>query len=219
MNLWRVGLNGVATAAVAIFLLSIPAAAAAQEPGYLVAAATGGPLQMTVADTGPQVTVKALVFGGTLAYARGPVMAQLRYLEGGLTVEEGQAPYTDIVEAELMVGVRPLPMLLLGTGPHVRSYVTPQQTRRSICWQFVVGAELALMGGARAYGRLARSAMAATSIPERVHAEHTGEVGLMLVPPSVPVWVQAGYRIDLSEVDTGAETLEGLLVSVGLYLR
>ena len=79
-----------------------------------------------------------------LSLAKFTLSAQ--YLEGRLQPRSG-SPDTvsrDLVEARLLLGVRPVPWLSLGVGPHIRAFVFDTTTVRWVMWQARVRAQGAL---------------------------------------------------------------------------
>jgi hypothetical protein len=142
-----------------------------------------------------------------------------RYVQGSLSAEGG-SDAGDLVEGELLLGVRPIEAFQLRVGPHARSYVTPTGTTRWVQWE-VHGrfeAPLLLDGSLRSYleGWYALSGDVNAPTPFQVGRGLEGGVGIVV--PRTRIRVHLAYRVDRGALETDArtETVEQIQLRVGI---
>ena len=71
--------------------------------------------------------VSGIVYGAQVYARLGVVGLDVSYLQGTL---DGGTEERDLVEAEVMLGVRPIPWLTAKFGPQIRAYTTTGGTER-----------------------------------------------------------------------------------------
>jgi len=154
-----------------------------------------------------------------LSLAKFTLSAQ--YLEGRLQPRSG-SPDTvsrDLVEARLLLGVRPVPWLSLGVGPHIRAFVFDTTTVRWVMWQARVRAQGALPSTSlETYVELWYALSATVNLPAPVDHVQGGEAGVVLRPRRSAVWLRLGYRVDGAQLASGGQTesVEAVSFAVGI---
>jgi len=154
-----------------------------------------------------------------LSLAKFTLSAQ--YLEGRLNPRAG-SPDTisrDLVEARLLLGVRPVPWLSLGVGPHIRAFVFDTTTVRWVMWQARARAQGALPSTSlETYVELWYALSATVNLPAPVDHVQGGEAGVVLRPRRSKVWFQLGYRVDGSQLGSGSssESVEAVSFALGI---
>src|SRR5207248_10942142 len=155
-----------------------------------------------------------------LSLAKFTLSAQ--YLEGRLSTRSGGLPDTlsrDLVEARLLLGVRPVPWLSLGVGPHIRAFVFDTTTVRWVMWQARARAQGALPSTRlETYVELWYALSATVNLPAPVDHVQGGEAGVVLRPRRSKVWFQLGYRVDGSQLGSGSssESVEAVSFALGI---
>ncbi|MDH3457152.1 MAG: hypothetical protein OER90_09955 [Gemmatimonadota bacterium] len=159
------------------------------------------------------------VFGAEGAIRFWRVELSGRYVQGAIDTDPATEAF-DFVEGELLLGVRPVRPVLLGFGPHVRSWVEPTGTIRWSHWVVRARIEAPLLAG----GLLQSFVEGWYAVSGSVNAPNPFQLGrglaggLGLTIPSTPLHIQLAYRVDRGALDTQAriETVEQLSLRVGI---
>lgn len=142
------------------------------------------------------------------------------YAEGRMSIrgaEEGGS--VELVEGRASVGVRMVPWLLVHVGP--RAYeISGDLARRIVSWQ--LGTELAFTlvpGVARGFGGAATHLGGSADSRATLGGGATGEVGLRLETPGLPLWGSGSYRIERDNVvaASGSDVTQRLILALGLH--
>jgi hypothetical protein len=210
------------TAAVALAVLAAllaPRRAPAQGATLVTLRADAGALWLH-GDTGlargamrgPAVAAEAQVNASGLIVGAGILEARLQSVVG-------PAAQRDLVQGTLFVGARPLPWLELTAGPVVRAYVTDSASERWVLWQGRARVDAPIIAGSLAsYAELWRTLASQVSLGPGAGRVQGGEAGVLYQPPQARFWLRVAYRVDDALVRTRSETVEAVLVSVGVGL-
>ncbi len=168
-------------------------------------------LNRTTAGT---ASMSGLGVGGFVRVTKGLAQLELHYEQAGMSASDSDLSQ-DLVEGEVVLGIRFLPWLTVKVGPRIRANVTDLGTERWVLWQ----------GGIRTDARLIRSTV-------RAHVEVwsilSGDVNLndafgqgqgleggLEVKLFGAFWGGLGYRFDRETLRDGVRTD----VTERLYLR
>lgn len=172
--------------------------------------------RQTVLDT---TQLGGMLVGLDAAFRLGKFELRGRYAQGSIE-EDGGGASNDLVEGELMLGVRPLDKLLFRFGPRARSFVTPTGTLRWVFWEARVRLETSLnaTGSFWSYFEGCYSLFGGVNSAEAFGGGRGLEGGLGFAVPSTRLKVRVGYRIDRGalESDLRAEAVDALQISVGI---
>jgi hypothetical protein len=208
----------VALAALAALLA--PRLAPAQRGAPLVVLRADAGVLWTRSDTG---IARGALRGPALAaearvYVRGLIVGG-GILEGRLQPVVGPGAQRDLVQGTVFVGARPLPWLELSAGPVVRAYVTDSASERWVLWQARARVDAPIVAGSVAsYAELWRTVASDVSLGPGAGRVQGGEAGVLFQPPQTRFWVRLAYRVDDALVTARSETVEAVLVSVGVGL-
>ncbi|MFI5280904.1 MAG: hypothetical protein ACHQU1_10430 [Gemmatimonadales bacterium] len=191
-----------------------PLAAQAWRALELSAGATAARFRSTA--PGNAGASSGVVAGGDGRILIGPVSLHGWYLEGRLAPDTGTTT-RDLVDAGLLLAVRPTPWAVLAAGPHLRAYVLPAGTERWVLWEGRARVEESIIAGTvRAHVEL-RAAISGTVNGQKADAARGGEAGITARFPRSLLWARLTYTIDHAQlVPSGTETLEGVTLTVGL---
>jgi len=167
---------------------------------------------------------RGIAFGGEGALWVGPVVLDLRYVQGTLDSASGGAGSRDLVEGGALLGVRPVSWLTFAVGPQARAYVMSAggATQRWVFWEGRVRAAAPFVGSAvLGYVELWRALGADVNVPEAFDHAQGGEVGMVARLARAPVEARLAYRIDRAVLGGGSrrETVDGVVVTVGVRRR
>jgi hypothetical protein len=156
---------------------------------------------------------------GAGSLALGRVSLDVSYLQGKLdpaaTVAGGTS--RDLIEGTVMLGLHPTDWLTLAGGPHARAYTLASGTQRWVFWEVRARAATAFVGSAaRGYVELWRALSADANVPEQFNHAQGGEAGMILRLARAPLEARLGYRIDTAVLQSRTETVDGVVVGVGL---
>jgi hypothetical protein len=172
------------------------------------------------ASSGPggAEAMSGIVAGGRARLALGPLALSASYDQGRLLADSGSAAPRDLVDGAVMLGVRPVPWLTVGAGPHLRAYTNAGGTERWVLWQARVGAEAPLIPGAvdAEAGVWVAAGITANTTPGASDARGA-DAGLTVHLPRSPLWARLAYTVDRARLQQGArtETLESVVLSAG----
>jgi hypothetical protein len=171
--------------------------------------------RQTVLDT---TQLSGMLVGLEAGFRLGKFELRGSYAQG--SVEEDGGASNDLVEGELMLGVRPLDKLLFRFGPRARSFVTPAGTLRWVFWEARVRLETSLnaTGSFWSYFEGGYTLFGGVNSAEAFGGGRGLEGGLGFALGSTPLKVRVGYRIDRGalESDVRAEAVDALQISVGI---
>lgn len=176
----------------------------------------------TARSESPNVSeqLSGILIGGEVSVSWWRLLLDLRYLDGSADPEVSGVG-RDVVEGEVMLGVRPVAWLALKVGPHARSYVMPEGTQRWLYWETRIAAQSRLGTPAlRAYFEGWTGIASRLDVAEVLDRAQGLEGGLRLSPAGSRVWAKLAYRMDYSRLGGGVrhETMEYGMVGVGLAL-
>lgn len=210
--------RSVCTAA-AVLALALPAGLAGQLPLRFALGATSG--QWHVSSTFPggseELSAPMIGFEGVADVWR--LGLEVRYLQADLDPSTVSTLTRESADLRLMLAVRPTSWLSVGTGPHLRSYVTSIGTQRWRLWEVMVRGQAFIIpdlakGYAEVWGVVAHD----VNVEEDWDYGEGADVGMVVALPRPPLWIKLGYRIELYRLGDGArrEVTDGLMVSLGL---
>jgi hypothetical protein len=166
--------------------------------------------------TGTQrLTGTSLTGDGRLSFWK--LVLDVRYLEGELS-DDASDITRRLIEAEALIGVRPIPWVALMFGPRVRKIATGPDSESSVFWTVRAQAEAALLEPFL-FSYVGIWQMLFGNADNGSFDNGQGaEAGLVLKMESVPIWARFGYRIDRASFQNIArdETTQHLVVVVGL---
>jgi hypothetical protein len=170
-----------------------------------------------VRSTTGEFSGTAFLGAGSLALGR--LSLDVSYLQGKLdpaaTVAGGTS--RDLIEGTVMLGLHPTDWLTLAGGPHARAYTLASGTQRWVFWEVRARAATAFVGSAaRGYVELWRALSASANVPEQFDHAQGGEAGMILRLARAPLEARLGYRIDTAVLQSRKETVDGVVVGVGL---
>lgn len=172
--------------------------------------------RQTVIDT---TQLSGMLVGLEAALRVGRFELRGRYAQGSIE-KDGGGLSNDLVEGELMLGVRPGGNLLLRFGPRARSFVTTSGTLRWVFWEMRIRLETSLnaSGSFWSYFEGCYSLFGGVNSAEAFGGGRGLEGGLGFAVGSTPLKVRVGYRIDRGalESDVRAEAVDALQISVGI---
>jgi hypothetical protein len=170
-------------------------------------------------EVGPQVQrLSGTMLGGEGRLRFGPVRIHAEYWQGTVDPDSGAATSRDVVEGQLLLGVRPWAWLTLRVGPHARAYVTPAGTQRWLMWETQIRLEPVLVPG-RVHGYLDvwRVAGASVNVPEAFSDGAGGAAGMVVQLARSPLWGRLGYGIERIRLGGGrSESVDRLTLTVGI---
>jgi hypothetical protein len=159
---------------------------------------------------------------GAGSLALGRLSLDVSYLQGKLDPAAAVAGGTsrDLIEGTVMLGLHPTDWLTLAGGPHARAYTLSSGTQRWVFWEVRARAATAFVGSAaRGYVELWRALSASANVPEQFDHAQGGEAGMILRLARAPLEARLGYRIDTAVLQSRTETVDGVVVGVGLSWR
>lgn len=161
-------------------------------------------------------------FAGEGSLSLGRFVLSVGYLQGQVARGGAGTSARDLIEGRALLGVRPVPWLMVGGGPRGRAYVLPSGTQRWLFWELRARAEARFIGSAaNGYVELWRAISADVNVPERFDHGQGGEAGLILRLARAPLEARVGYRIDHAVLGGGSrlETVDAVVVGLGLARR
>jgi hypothetical protein len=201
------------------------------------AAATASGAAQTVVPAGAVSLVQTRIrndfgsgseqFVGPLVGAQGVVAVwrvqlAINYAQGRVDPDGASEPGHDVVEASVLLGVKPLPWLTLEGGPHARSYALIGGTQRWLFWELRVRAEGAFIGSAgKGYVEVWRPVAASINVPEPFDHAQGAEAGMIIRLSRAPLELRLGYQIEHAVLGGGArlETVDGVVLAATLARR
>lgn len=201
----------------------LPETALGQRPVQLFveAGASAARVRSDAGGTVEPLEGAAFTVGGGVS-VRTVLLLEARYTEAKLTSDDAAVEQRDLAEGELLVGVRPHPLVAIKAGPHVRAYRSAAGTRRWVFWEARVrGTAPIIPSRLEASAELWAAVAGSTSLANSFESERGGEVGGQLEIPRTPLAVRAAYRIDRGRGDNPgrADTAEQILLAVRFTLR
>ncbi len=204
--------------------VSLPLASAAGQGRFYVGALVGaGRLDAELGGAGaPRDELTGAIFGFEGRATIWKVELDLRYATGTLEADQSQLAL-DLVEAELLVGVRPISWVTLRVGPHARSF-TPESggTDRWLFWEVRGRVEPAVLAPQlRTYFEIWAALAGDVNFGSGFGGGRGLEAGLMYRFRGAPFWGRVGYRVDRGSLENGArkDSVQELLLVVGVGAR
>jgi len=166
-------------------------------------------LKRTTTGTG---SMSGLGVGGFVRVAASLVQLELHYEQAALS---GTDPNQDLVEGEVLLGVRFLPWLTVKVGPRIRANVTDLGTERWVLWQGRIRTDTHLIGSTvRAHVEV-WSILSGDVNLDDAFGQGQGLEGGLEVELFGAFWGGLGYRFDRDVLGDGVRTD----VTERLYLR
>lgn len=208
-----------------IVLLALPVAAAAQAS----APSVSGTLVLTRLDR--QIVPLSGApssenFSGVALGLEGNVPVWMfemgiRYLNGSLGSNDVDVNL-DVTEAELQLGLRPLPWVVVKAGPHARAFRTAQSTERWLFWEVRARAEAGLLSpGLGTYLELWGALVGNVNFGRSFGSGRGAEAGLTYHLAARPIWGRIAYRVDRGSIGGGSiyDSVQQVLIGVGYGRR
>jgi hypothetical protein len=145
----------------------------------------------------------------------------VRYLYGGLDSDDNDVSL-DLVDAELQVGLRPIPWVLVKAGPHGRAFTTEAGTERWLFWEIRARAEAGLLAPRLAtYLELWGALLGDVNFGRSFGSGRGAEAGLSYRPFDFPLWGRIAYRFDRGSVGGGArfDSVQEIVIGVAWDFR
>lgn len=206
--------------AVLVAVVSLARSAGVAAQGFSGGIGVTGGLVSVEREIGAEPeSLSGTVFGAEGAIRFWRLELSGRYVQGPIDTDPGTEAF-DFVEGELLLGVRPIHPVLVGFGPHVRSWVEPTGTIRWSHWEVRARVEVPLLAGGSLQsfveGWYAVSGSVNAPNPFQLGRGLAGGVGITI--PSTPLHIQLAYRVDRGALDAEAriETVEQLSVRIGV---
>jgi hypothetical protein len=168
----------------------------------------------TVLVSGPAFGVEGGLMIGRLVHL------DVDYLQGTLHGTNGSAATRDLVEGRASLGLAPQSWFAVNVGPLVRTLVAPGGTERWVRWE--IGARVAApIAGPELSGYVEGSWVfaAAVDIPDPFVRGQGGAAGLALRLPRSLGWARLAYSVDRVALQGRRETLESVLLVIGVGHR
>lgn len=199
-------------------LALVPAVASAQR-GTLAGTVTATRVRSTIGPAREALSGSVLGVEGRFAVWR--LVLNVGYGQGSVHPDSGSPASRDVVEGRVLVGVQPLPGILLKAGPHVRSYVSTSGTQRWFFWEARLRGERPIVGGVSGYAEVWRVLSGDVNVLEAFNGGQGGEAGMLVTLPNRPVWGRLSYGIERARLGGGSrlETVEGVSLTVGFGWR
>lgn len=182
-------------------------------------ALSGNSTRLTSVTASGTAILSGVTIGGSGRIGSGRVSVEGAYRQGSLAADSGTALAQDLVEARLMLAVRPVSWLTVLAGPHARAFITPGITER---WMFIetrVRAEGEVVSPTvsshvELWLALGGSVNSGGGSP----SARGGEAGVTLRLPRSPVWGRLAYAIDRATQPGTANvrTVEDVRLSIGI---
>jgi hypothetical protein len=205
-------------------LVAFACAAAPLSGQVLHPAASASAVTARVRSTSPGGTGDGTAFLGEGSLTLGRISLAVGYLQGKL--DPAPAPSAgafrdQLVEGTVLLGVHATDWLLLEGGPHARAYaLTRGGTERWLFWELRARASTAFIGTAvRGYAELWRTVAGDANVPEPLDYAQGGEAGMIMRLARAPLEARVAYRIDNAVLQTRTETVDGVVIGVGLSWR
>lgn len=165
--------------------------------------------------TNESFTGVALGLAGTVPLWR--LELDVRYLNGNLGSSTPDLSL-DLVEAEMLVGLRPLPWFVVKAGPHARAFKTERSTERWLFWEIRARIEAGLLTPRlESYLELWGALVGNVNFGQSFGSGRGVEAGLTYQHQSLPLLGRIGYRIDRGSVSGGSifDSIQQVLIAVG----
>jgi len=204
--------------------LSLPPARAAGQARYYAGGLVGaGRLDSELGgpDT-PRDELTGALFGFEGRASIWKLEVDVRYVTGTFEAD-GSRLALDLVEAELLLGVRPISWITLRVGPHARSF-TPESggTDRWLFWEVRGRVEPAVLAPQlRTYFEIWAAVAGEVNFGSGFGGGRGLEAGLTYRLRQAPFWGRIGYRVDRGSLESGArkDSVQELLLVVGVGAR
>jgi hypothetical protein len=205
-----------------VLLASIAAAGAgsplvAQAPRYLIAGeAALARLQNTASPAG---ALQGMAIGGMGHASVWRLELDARYGEGKLE-QSGTGALRDLVEGEVMLGIRVVPWLSLRGGPQLRGFLVGGITERWLLWEARVRVDAFVAPRAiRGYLEVGGAVSGNTRNADGPFGNsRRGEAGMAIRFPRAPIWLSLSYAVERTRLasNTGLDALEHFTASLGI---
>lgn len=206
-------------AVVVLGCVASPLSAQALQPS-----ASASVVSARVRSTVPGGTASGTALLGEGSLAVGRLSLVVSYLQGTLNppATPGAGASRDLVEGTVLFGVHPNDWLTLAAGPHARAYTLGGGggTQRWLFWELRARAATVFVGTAvRGYAELWRTVAGDANVPEPFSHATGGEAGMIMHLARSPLEARVAYRIDNAVLQGRAETVDGVLLGLGVSWR
>lgn len=206
---------------IAVALLLLPTAVAAQEPRLEIGGASASlRVHTNIGATREALSGTILAGEGRLTLWR--LVLDVGYAQGRVTPDTAGPMSRDVVEGRLLLGTRPWRGLAIKAGPHVRAFVSSAGTQRFLFFEARLRGERPIVGATvHGYAELWRVVSGTVNVVEQFDGGQGGEAGMIVRLPRAPLWARLAYGIERAKLGGGSrlETVEGLTVAIGYGRR
>ena len=149
------------------------------------------------------------------------VQLEVQYLQGTLHPDSGPAGNRDLTEGRVFLGLAPVRWFAMSVGPHVRSYGTAAGTERWVRWEARARAQAPIaLPGLTGYIEGWRVISVSANVPGAFDRGQGGEAGIAARLPRGPGWwARLAYGVDRVALTGRRETLETVVLAIGVGLR
>ena len=163
--------------------------------------------------------LSGVIIGGGGRIGLGMFSLEGGYRQGSLATDSGAAAAQDLVEARLLLAVRPVSWLTVLAGPHARAFVAPGGTERWMLFETRVRAEGTVVSPAiSTHVELWVGLGGSLNVGSGAPSARGGEAGITLHLPRSPVWARLAYAMDRATQSGTANvrTVEDIRVAIGI---
>jgi hypothetical protein len=161
--------------------------------------------------------MSGLGLGGLVRVSTWLAQLEFRYEQAGISTADGGTAQ-DLVEGEVLLGIRFLPWLTVKTGPRVRANVTDLGTEKWVSWVGRIRGDVRLIGTAVRGHAEAWSVLSGNVNLNDDFGEGQGVEGGLVFDLFGSFWGEIGYRFDRDVLagDVRTDITEKLYVRFGL---
>ena len=197
---------------VIVLLLAVAVWSPVEAQSPSVSGAVQASLVSFKSTTTGTASMSGLGVGGFVRVVAGLAQLELHYEQAAMS---GTDPKQDIVEGEVLLGIRFLPWLTVKVGPRIRANVTELGTERWVLWQGRIRTDTRLIGSTvRAHVEVWSILSGDVNLND-VFGQGQGLEGGLEVKLFGAFWGGLGYRFDRDVLGDGVRTD----VTERLYLR
>lgn len=197
---------------VIVLLLAVAVGSPVEAQNLSVSGAVQASSVSFKSTTAGTASMSGLGVGGFVRVVAGLAQLELHYEQAAMS---GTDPNQDIVEGEVLLGVRFLPWLTVKVGPRIRANVTELGTERWVLWQGRIRTDTRLIGSrVRAHVEVWSILSGDVNLND-AFGQGQGLEGGLEVKLFGAFWGGLGYRFDRDVLGDGVRTD----VTERLYLR
>lgn len=194
----------------------LPATLSAQQ-GIRFTFAGSGAQEIVQSRTGSSTDrFTGMVLGGEGAMVSNRFVVRARYAQGRVSAKSPGLDPRDVVQGELLVGLRATPWLTIWAGPSARAYTTEGTEQRWLIWSGRATARGSIIPGRmQSFVELWGALSGKLSTPDVKAGGRGLDAGLeMRLSQVSPFWGRLAYRMESTHASDLRETVEALSLSV-----